>query len=364
MKAPIILLLCLLYFCACQKEEEPYIPENEIYFPSVNSDVWEIISPDSLNWDTTQLNDLYEFLEAEKTRAFIILKNGKIVVEKYWGNNILETAAFGKDSKWYWASAGKTLMSLAIGVAHEQNILNIKDSSSDYLGNGWTSMPLEQERMISVENHLMMSTGLDFTQSNLDCTDPECLTYLNDPGEKWFYHNAPYSLLASVISSASGQDFENYINSQITEKIGFTGLWNSNGFNHVFYSTPREAARFGLLLLNKGTWDKQEILSDKSYYDDMINTSQSLNLSYGYLTWLNGKSNIIYPGLENVFNTSLSPNAPNDMFAAIGKNGQIINIVPSENLVIVRMGESADDSLIPASLQNDLWEKLSLLLNL
>ncbi len=50
---------------------------------------------------------------------------------------------------------------------------------------------------------------------------------------------------------------------------------------------------------------------------------------------------------------------PDDMFAALGKNGQIINVVPSKNIVVIRFGDSPDASLVPFNFQNDLWGKLN-----
>jgi CubicO group peptidase (beta-lactamase class C family) len=122
-------------------------------------------------------------------------------------------------------------------------------------------------------------------------------------------------------------------------------------------------ARFGLLLLNKGTWNGTAILADETYFNTQINTSQNLNLSYGYLTWLNGKTSYMLPNLQNVFNGAMMPNAPADMYAALGKNDQKIYVVPSQNLVIIRMGNSAGNSqLALSSFDNELWGKLNLVI--
>ena len=138
------------------------------------------------------------------------------------------------------------------------------------------------------------------------------------------------------------------------------GFYNKapGDFNNVYYSTPRSMARFGLLLLNKGKWDQTQIVPE-AYFNLMITTSQHINLSYGYLTWLNGKASSMAPGSQVVFPSQITANAPADMFAAIGKNGQLINIVPSKNLVVVRMGDSPDAFLVPFNFQNDLWAKLN-----
>ena len=57
-------------------------------------------------------------------------------------------------------------------------------------------------------------------------------------------------------------------------------------------------ARFGLLILNNGNWDGNQIMTDTNYFNQMLNSSQSLNESYGYLWWLNGKTSYMLPGLS------------------------------------------------------------------
>ena len=117
-------------------------------------------------------------------------------------------------------------------------------------------------------------------------------------------------------------------------------------------------ARYGLLLLNKGKWDETQIVPE-AYFNLMTTPSQNINLSYGYLTWLNGKDSYRIPQSQITFPGSLSPDAPTDMFAAMGKNGQLINVVRSMNIVVVRMGDDPDTGLVPFLFQNDLWKKLN-----
>jgi len=362
--ARLLLLIALLNFISCtnsdtnpQEEPDPVI-ENELYFPPINSTIWETTTPESLQWDTTNINDLYSFLSENGTRAFIVLKDGKIVIEKYWGSTILNTGNFTENSIWYWASAGKTITSFLVGIAQEEGYLNIENKTSDYLGNNWTNAPLEKENLITVKHQLTMTTGLDYTVEDPYCTTPTCLLYKADAGTQWLYHNAPYTLLDAVISNATQISYNQFTDEKLEQLTGMNGAWVQTGDNNVYFSTARDAARFGLLILNKGKWDTTQIMQDAAYYNAMVTTSQNLNPSYGYLWWLNGKSKVIYPGFSTAFNTSLAPDAPADLFAAMGKNGQFVDIVPSENLVVIRFGEALDDSLVPAEFHNELWQKL------
>jgi CubicO group peptidase (beta-lactamase class C family) len=138
-----------------------------------------------------------------------------------------------------------------------------------------------------------------------------------------------------------------------------TGLWINTGYLNIYYSNARSMAKFGLLMLNKGKWDQTALMTDSNYFNSMVNTSQNLNLSYGYLWWLNGKTSHMLPQTQIVFNGNLTPNAPADMFAALGKNDQKIYIVPSQKLVVIRMGESAGNvQLALSSFDSELWGKL------
>ena len=132
------------------------------------------------------------------------------------------------------------------------------------------------------------------------------------------------------------------------------GEWINLNINNVYWSTARDMARFGLLIMNEGKWvDEQVIPSD--YYNEMVNTSQDLNPAYGYLWWLNGKSSIVLPDLPTSFEGALASQAPSEIFAGLGKNGQFVDIYPSENIVVIRMGEAPEESLVPTSFHNDMW---------
>lgn len=361
-----ILIFLILFVLGCNKDDDNIInppAESTLYFPPLNSDEWENLTLNELDWNTSELDGLLSYLEDNNTRAFIILKYGKIVIEEYFGNNILGTAPFDRNTKWYWASAGKTLTATLVGIAQQEGLLNINNTTSTYLGNGWTNLTSDKEDMITVKNQLTMTTGLEYNVSDLDCTLPSCLTYRTDAGQQWFYHNAPYTLLEKVVENASGIDFNDYTNQKVESVIGMNGQWISQAYNNVYWSTARDMARFGLLILNQGKWNNTEVLSDAMYYEQMVNTSQSLNPSYGYLWWLNGKESIIFPSLANSFNIPLSDNAPADLFAGMGKNGQFVEVIPSNNLVVIRMGEAPDGSLVPITFHNELWEKINLVIN-
>lgn len=339
------------------------IDDSTYYYPGAASQEWATTTMETLKWNAAAADELFDYLSENGSRAFIMLYKGKIVMEKYWGQNIQQNGAFDKNSQWYWASAGKTLTAFLTGLAQEQGLLDIKDKTSNYLGEHWTRMPLEKENRITIKHQLTMTTGLDYTVDDNTCTLPECLKYKADAGAQWFYHNAPYTLLEDVISSASNQTYNEFTDQQVKAKTGMDGQWRPHKNNVVYGSTPRSAARFGLLLLSKGKWNNQQIMTDMAYFTGMTTSSQDLNPSYAYLTWLNGQSSTILPGRTTSFNQPLAVDAPSDLFAAMGKNGQFIDVVPSKDIVVVRMGQTPEDALVPVIFHNEMWKRINAVFN-
>jgi CubicO group peptidase (beta-lactamase class C family) len=338
------LFFCCFYFCNAHAQS--------LYFPPITGNTWATTSPESLGWCQSRIDALYNYLEANNTKSFILLKDGKIVLEKYFGTH---TAT----SPWQWASAGKTITAFMVGMAQEENKLSITDKTSKYLGQGWTNCSLQQEDKITIWNQLTMTSGLDDNVPDPFCTLESCLLYKADAGTRWAYHNAPYTLLDSVIESATGTTLNIYTTQKLKTPTGMTGQFFPVGYNNVFFSTARSMARFGLLILNKGNWNGNQIMKDPVYFNQMVNTSQQINKSYGYLWWLNGKTSHMLPSSQIVFNGSMNPNAPNDMIAAMGKDGQFLNVVPSQNLVWIRMGEAPDGLPVPYLLNDAIWTYLN-----
>lgn len=334
-------LILLLFACTT-------LIAQDYYFPPIDSDEWSTKPLSELGWSPSVMNEVLDFLDTTGTKGFIILVDGKIVTEEYFGD-------FDKDKFWYWASAGKTLTAAMIGIAQQEGMLDIQSPTSDYLGEGWTNMDLEKEKNIKLFHNLSMSTGLDYKVDNLNCMEPECLGYLNEAGTHWFYHNAPYRLLLDVLDSVYDKQVNQVTNQLIGNKIGMGGAW----IDYVRWGKTRDLARFGSFIAAGGRWG-DDFKLDEEYYNTMINTSQEMNESYGYLWWLNGKKSYKLPGFDIVLTGSLTPTAPSDMFAALGKNDQKIYIVPSMNMVVIRVGDDAGEgNLASSSYDTKLWERLS-----
>jgi len=324
----------------------------ELYFPSVDTEEWETLSPEQLGWNPEYLDNLHHFLDSSQSKAFILLKDGKIVLEWYFGE-------FTTDSVWYWASAGKGMTAFLTGILQSEGLLDIEDPTNMYLGDGWTQAPKEKEDLITIRHQLSMVSGLNDLIPERDCTLPSCLEYLEDPEQRWAYYNAPYTLITNVLEEASNMSLNLLLFNRISRKTGINAAYIPIDFNRIIFSRPRNFVRFGLLMLAEGNWDGEQILEDTAYFNQMINSSQELNKSYGYLWWLNGKESFMLPQLQFIFNGPLFPDAQSDTYAALGLNGQILSVTPSKNLVFIRMGNNPGGAAVPISLNNDIWTYLN-----
>lgn len=354
----LILLFLGILLSNCSTDTITPIPIEDpkdaaLYFPTVGSSEWETISLAELEWDESALQPLLDFLEEKNTKSFMILHKGKIAVESYLNGH-------SETTPWYWASAGKTLTTTITGIAQDENLLDINNKVSDYIGSGWTGAPLDKENLITSKNLLSMNSGLD--DSLGDNVSPGNLQYIADAGDRWAYHNV-YVKLQDVVAAASGQDWSTYFETKLKNKIGMSGSWIDNNDFSVYWSNTRSMARFGLFIQAGGKWENEQIIST-DFLNDAINTSQAINEAYGYMWWLSGKSSFHLPNTQLEFNGSLIPSSPSDTYAALGKNDQKIYIVPSMNLVVIRMGNAAmDDKFALSDFDEELWDKINELAN-
>ncbi|MGZ5246271.1 MAG: serine hydrolase domain-containing protein [Flavitalea sp.] len=343
-----ILLILLIIGCS-KNDDNPPVPDQSMYFPE-NNNSWETQSISSLGWNTGGVQDLKTFLAQKNTKSFMILVNGRIVMEEYFDGHT-------PGSTWQWNSAGKTLTTATVGIAQQEGLLDVNKKVSHYLGNGWTSMPQTKEDLVTSKHLLTMTSGIN---DEKELVIKSNLTYLADAGTRWSYHNV-FQKLMDVVDASSPMDFKSYFEQKLKNRIGMDGFWDFGLVFKIYHSSTRSMARFGLLALNKGKWKNEQIVNE-SFFNESISSSQSINPSYGYLWWLNGKSSYMVPGGQTVFQGPLIPNAPLDLYAAMGAEDQRIYVIPSKKMVVIRMGDASDPAnpnFAVSGFDRELWEKIN-----
>ena len=111
------LFLLILPILGCKKDDDTQ-NDQDFYFPSNTNSSWETKSLVDLGWNESAVNPLKEYLIQKNTKSFMILVNGRIVMEEYFDGHT-------KDAIWQWNSAGKTLVSATTGIAQQEGWLDI-----------------------------------------------------------------------------------------------------------------------------------------------------------------------------------------------------------------------------------------------
>lgn len=308
-----------------------------LYFPPATG-TWEAIEPESTGWHTNALDDLVSYAGSHNSQAVMLLQGGRIVLERYFDD-------FTAESTRDIASAQKSVTSFLFGCAVSQGIVSIDDSISKYLGTGWSKAPAADESTILIKHLLTMTSGLD----------PQ-FNRVAAPGSRWFYNTFVYQLGLHILAKASNTSgIQAYAMDALGTHIGWQQahynprrvMQQPNGEPSLgLQLSARDSARFGLACLANAAWDGHDLIKARDYWGASINTSQSMNPAYGYLWWLNGKSAYRLPGPDPALNNGpLISAAPPDLYAAMGAMDNRIYVIPSRELVVVRLGNVAEGRL-------------------
>ena len=302
-----------------------------LYFPPSSGDDWEALNVSDNGWDDAKLAELASYCGDHNSTSLLVTEGGRIVLEQYWDPASRHTATDV-------FSAQKSIVSLLVGVAADEQLLALDDPVANYLGVGWTKSPSTEAR-ITVRHLLTMSSGL---------TDE--FAFEAEPGALWRYNTNAFQMLHGVLEHAASSTLEDWTKSKLADPLGWRdAAWRARAVLKLPDGTPqsglrlsaRDAARFGLMVLSGGSWTGTQVVP-ASYLADALRSSTTLNPAYGLLWWLNGKQSYIVPGSTTSRSGGLIPAAPSDLVAAMGAMDQRIYVVPSRRWVIVRQGRQAN----------------------
>jgi CubicO group peptidase (beta-lactamase class C family) len=265
-----------------------------------------------------------------QTRAVIILKDGNLVYEKYG-------TGYDRTSSLIGWSMTKSVTNAMVGILVKDGKLSLDKKN---LLEEWQK---DDRKNISLNDLLHMSSGLDFVEdyaSPSDATNMLFRSYaagayaikskLKDkPGEVFYYSSGTSNILQEIIKRefASKKDYQRFPYERLFDKIGMStailetdpsGTFIGSSF---MYATALDWARFGQLYLQDGIWNGERILPEGWAKYSGTETPNS-NGRYAAHFWIDHN--------DKVF--------PADAFFADGFEGQFVNIIPSENMVIVRLG--------------------------
>jgi len=239
-------------------------------------------------------------------------------------------------------SMTKSITGALAGILFDDEKLTLEEPA------GFKEWQNDERKNISVKNIIQMSSGLDWYENYFTISDATVMLMQHDdmlasvfdneleftPGTHWNYSSGDANLLSGILRNRiqNDTDYHNFIYTKLLFPLGMlhtkvetdaSGLFVASSYS---YGSTRDWARFGMLFLNDGIFNGDTILS-KEWVDFLKTPAEASSGHYGGTFWM--KESNPEKALFDV---------PEDVFFADGFLGQRIYIIPSKNLVVVRMG--------------------------
>jgi len=270
--------------------------------------------------------------DAQKTRSVLVIYKDHIIAEKY-------KDGFDKKSLILGWSMAKSVTGAVLGALEKQGKVNLNQTN---LFPEWKN---DNRKNINLANLLNMNSGLEWEEDYTKICDVTQMLFLDSdmserqknkqfvgkPNETWNYSSGTSNLLSGFIRNqfTTQQEYLDYWYANLIDKIGMHSMIIETDYSGKYvgssyaWATTRDWGKFGLLYLHNGNWNGEQILN-KSWVDFTRKPTHTSNDEYGGHFWLNAGG--VYP------------DAPRDLFASRGYQGQFVFIIPSKDLVIVRTG--------------------------
>ena len=291
------------------------------------------------NVDYFRLNQIVakSFDSINKTRSVLVIYKNQIIAEEY-------ASGIDKNSLHLGWSMTKSVVSTMYGILQNQGKLSITDKAPI---DAWKD---DERSKITINNLLQMNSGLEWVEDYDNISDVTKMLFLatdmpkiqiekpfaGKPNESWNYSSGTSNLLSGMLRNyfKTHQEYLDFWYVDLIDRIGMHSMLIESDLagNYVGssygWATTRDWAKFGLLYLHKGNWNGDQVF-DTAWTDYVAKPTATSNGEYGGHFWLNS---------EGVY-----PDAPTTIFSANGYQGQRVFIIPSKDLVIVRMGLGSMD---------------------
>jgi CubicO group peptidase (beta-lactamase class C family) len=276
------------------------------------------------------------FSSEKQTRAVLVLYKDHLIAERY-------ADGFDKNSIILGWSMTKSITSTVYGVLQSQGKLSVNDKAQV------ASWQDDERKDITLNDLLHMNSGLEWVEDYNTISDVTRMLFMEKdmakvqedkalefkPNTHWNYSSGTSNLLSGLLKGYfnSQQEYLDFWYTDFIDKIGMhsmvveTDLEGNYVGSSYAWATPRDWAKFGLLYLHRGNWNGTQIF-DEAWVDYITIPTETSDGQYGGHFWLNAGG--VYPDV------------PKDLFSANGYQGQRVFIIPSKDLVIVRMGLSEE----------------------
>ena len=321
---------------------------------------WKTCKPEEVGMNSAKLAPAIAYAASPefKTDGLVIIRKGYIVGEAYFGN-------FGMNSRHTSASMAKSFTSALIGIAIDKGLLQgIDEKLCKYYPEWDCSKQSDPRSRITIRHAMTLTTGLEWYEdwSKFDKTTNDALKmgdsghfikYMSErkgryePGKRFFYSTGDPMLLSRVIQQVAGMNAFQYARQNLFKPLNITNVgWDADqdGYTATAWglnATVRDYAKFGYLYLNKGRWEDKQIVPE-AWVEKSTKTDPSVAgwEAYGLLWHVN-----LPLRLRWVKSPISRDSIPVDGFMADGILGQNIFIIPSKDLVIVRVANQTTTAM-------------------
>ena len=322
------------------------------------------------------IEDLTQYASLQNSDSFMIFENDRVISENYFGEVTSETLINSK-------SLAKPLGVIAIGRAIKLGFIESLDQPvSDFIieWKGTDKAQIKIRHLLDMRSGLLaqeFASGIDnvLNRAYLHPRHEEVIIHeyplVNEPGIRYDYSNANSELVAVIIKRATKHPYADWIESEVLLPLGAKGgkIWmnRAGGTAHSGCCaglTSETYLKLGVLILQKGMWGGQQLLSP-SFVDEML-TATPQNIYAGMGIYL-GKNYLKERGASNPDGKSgfagtlhSEPYIDKDIALFDGNGNQVVYILPSRNIVIMRLGPRPrselkwDNSFIPNSVSRFL----------
>ena len=312
--------------------------------------IYSYHQPEKCN-DQIQTASMFEFVEDSsaffnfmekiikqkfgRLESFLIIKDQELVLEEYF-------YGFSRTQLHRINSCTKSIISLLLGITLEHHkILDIEQPVFNFFPQ-YDSLITPEKEKISIKHLVTMTAGFP-EEDDFEAHDPDDLVkkilsqpLVSAPGEHFKYNNNNTNLLGSLIYALENKQADEFAKEVLFNRLGIADFYweEENGLlqcHNGLYMYPRDMAKIGLLVLNDGMWNGEEIVPKKWITESTKPyVSESVFFDYGYQWWYRSKRNSSW--WDDPVHGS---NDEHDMILALGFGGQYIMIVKDMNLVIV-----------------------------
>ncbi len=258
-------------------------------------DDWKVSTPTEQGLDPMLVAELYlNAAELETLYGLLVIKNGHLIAEGYFGGSI--------EQKAFMASATKSFVSALVGIALEQGCLSSVDQKMiDFFPEFAGQLTDSRKEQITIRDLLQMRSGYVWEErtsymGSLFSSRGYWLPFIvefpltSDPGTDFGYSNLTSHLLGAIVARGCDTDLESFAQEHLFSPIGAeVGDWSqdANGYyygSHGMSLTARDRAKFGLLYLNDGEYDGSQVISADWVEDSLQRYSENIDIS----GWISG----------------------------------------------------------------------------